>query len=271
MQQVCCVNHMCSLHLQISWWRVDVFDMYRFSVFTAFVSFILTYRLLALQQISRLCLAVLCRLLQSVLTCHDTCGLVLCAGGSADRDCGDSTKAMTTEMHVSAVLQRGNNVQEVIPLCEDRCQLSEFLQKLLFDFYLSFRFFYYCILILHRFSFILWILINTLQNDNKPSWILKYLHKCKIQKVRRNWILQMVLETTMMQDKKQAGSKNWNMARKPTKRQTLNRKTSTEGGAKCNITNGHAHCDATWLASCAMTPQAQHFPHDGDWNCVLIG
>lgn len=148
---------------------------------------------------------------------------------------------------------------------------SVFLQKLLFDFYLSFRFFYYCILILHRFSFILWILINTLQNDNKPSWILKYLHKCKIQKVRWNWILQMVLETTMMQDKKQAGSKNWNMARKPTKRQTLNRKTSTEGGAKCNITNGHAHCDATWLASCAMTPQAQHFPHDGDWNCVLIG
>lgn len=70
-------------------------------------------------------------------------GSVLCAGGSADRDCGNSTKAMTTEMHVSAVLQRGNNVQEVIPLCERIAAswASEFLQKLLFDFYLSFRFF----------------------------------------------------------------------------------------------------------------------------------
>lgn len=34
----CAVLFTCSLHLQISWWRVDVFDMYRFSVFTAFVS-----------------------------------------------------------------------------------------------------------------------------------------------------------------------------------------------------------------------------------------
>lgn len=141
--------------------------------------------------------------------------------------------------------------------------------------------FYYCILIFHRFCFSLCILINTLQNDNKPSWILKYLHECKIQKVRRNRILQMVLETTMMQDKKQAGSetqvkimwqtgsKNWNMTRKPTENY---QKTNTEGGAKCNITNGHAHCDATWLAKlCYDTSSTAFSPCWWLWNCMLIG
>lgn len=232
MQQVCCVNHMCSLHLQISWWRVDVFDTYRFSVFTAFVSFILTYRLLALQQISCLCFAVLCRLLQSVLTCHDTCGL-----GAV---CWWLSRQGLWEFNQSDdyrdARQRRPPTRQQRPrsdpsLWEDRCQLSEwvFTEAAVWFLFILQVFFYYCILILHRFSFSLWILINTLQNDNKPSWILKYLHKCKIQKVRWNWILQMVLETTMMQDKKQAGSetrvkimwqtgsKNWNMTRKPTK------------------------------------------------------
>lgn len=68
--------------------------------------------------------------LQSLLTCHDTCGIgAVCwwLFRSADRDRGNSTKAMTTEMHVSAVLQRGNNVQNSQAprsdpsLWEDRC------------------------------------------------------------------------------------------------------------------------------------------------------
>lgn len=233
---MCRVLHMCSLHLQISWWRVDVFDMYQFSFFTAFVSFILTYRLLGLQQISRLCFAVLLSTvrLQAVTVCADLswymwarcCVLVAQQTGTV----GIQPKRWLQRCTSAPSSNEATSSKKwSLSVRIAASWASVFLQKLLFDFYLSFRFFYYCILILHRFSFSLWILINTLQNDNKPSWILKYLHKCKIQKVRWNRILPMVLETTMMQDKKQAGSetrvkimwqtgsKNWNMTRKPTK------------------------------------------------------
>lgn len=150
MQQVCRVIHMCSLHLQISWWhvsfvvslwpnlRVKYLEPHIFTLNPppprrTLLSFILTYCVLGLQQISRLRFTVRLQAvttLQSLVTCHDTCGTgAVCwwRFGSTDRDCGNWTKAMTTEMHVSAVLQRGNNVQNSQPprsdpsLWEDRC------------------------------------------------------------------------------------------------------------------------------------------------------